>query len=84
MTRLWPDGQMIEVEADASGIPQQFIWWGSSHRVETVAGRWRVDEDWWRVRIWREYFKVATTSGLLVVLFHDLEAGGWCLQRLYD
>ena len=84
MTHLWPDGLSIPVEADTLGVPHRFEWLGQTHRVEIVANRWRVDEDWWRKRIWREYFKLATDSGLLVVVFRDLVGGGWYLQRLYD
>ena len=84
MTHLWPDGLPIPVEADALGVPRRFEWLGQTHKVEIVANRWRVDEDWWRGRIWREYFKLATDTGLLVVVFRDLVGGGWYLQRLYD
>ena len=52
--------------------------------MQTIAKRWRVDVDWWRVRVWREYFKLATGTGLLVVIYRDLLSGGWYLQRLYD
>lgn len=84
MTHLWPDGQPITVETDGLGAPRRFIWLGQTHTVEILANRWRVDEDWWRGRIWREYFKLATDTGLLVVVFRDLVGGGWYLQRLYD
>lgn len=84
MTHLWPDGQPITVETDGLGVPRRFIWLGRTHTVEILANRWRVDEDWWRGRIWREYFKLATDTGLLVVVFRDLVDGGWYLQRLYD
>ena len=84
MTHLWPDGLPIAVESDALGVPQRFTWRGQAHTVEIVANRWRVDEDWWRGRIWREYFKLATDTGLLVVVFRDLVSGGWYVQRVYD
>ena len=83
MTHLWPDGQPIEVQIDALGVPQRFVWLGQAHRVEIVANRWRVDEEWWRGRIWQEYFKLATDTGLLVVVFRDLVEGGWYVQRVY-
>jgi hypothetical protein len=40
--------------------------------------------EWWREGIRRDYFKLTTTTGLLVVIFHDLDTGDWYLQRLYD
>jgi len=34
--------------------------------------------------VWREYFKLTTQTGLLVVIYLDLLNGKWYLQRLYD
>jgi hypothetical protein len=52
--------------------------------VQGIAKRWRVDVDWWRGRVWREYFKLTTHTGLLVILYRDVLTGRWYLQRLYD
>jgi hypothetical protein len=49
-----------------------------------ITRRWRIDVDWWRGRVWREYFKLVTRTGLLVEVYHDLVGGGWFVQRLYD
>ena len=54
------------------------------HPVQAVAKRWRVDQEWWQARIWREYFKLTTKTGLLVIIYRDLLTGDWYLQRLYD
>jgi hypothetical protein len=32
----------------------------------------------------REYVKVATDTGLLCLLYRDLDHGGWFLARIYD
>jgi hypothetical protein len=32
----------------------------------------------------RDYFKLTTTTGLLVIIYHDLIHDAWFLQRLYD
>ena len=84
MSRLWPTGEAIGVMADDSGVPQRLIWQGRPHAVHNVARRWRVDTDWWRGRVYREYFKLTTRSGLLVLIYHDLIADTWFVQRLYD
>lgn len=83
MTRLWPEGQAINVVQEA-GVPTAFIWQGQTHPVSQIARQWRVDVDWWQGRTWRTYYKVTTESGLLVVLFQDLATRTWYLQRLYD
>jgi len=84
MTRLWPIGDPIRVTADPLGTPQSFTWQGRRHPVTRVTRRWRIDVDWWRGRVWREYFKLVTRTGLLVEVYHDLVDGGWFVQRLYD
>lgn len=84
MTRLWPDGQAIDVEQDAQGTLVAFTWAQQRHRVAQLAQQWRVDVGWWRQRAWRAYYKLSTDSGLLVVIYHELPDGGWYLQRLYD
>lgn len=84
MTHLWPEGEPIAVASDDWGAPRAFTWRGRRHQVRTITKRWRVDVDWWQERVWREYFKLATHTGLLVVVYRDLLAGGWYLQRLYD
>jgi len=84
MTHLWPNGEPIAVVSDADGTPCSFEWQGRAHPVTGISKRWRVDNGWWRVRIWREYFKLETETGLLVIVYRDLLTDQWYLQRLYD
>jgi hypothetical protein len=83
MTRLWASGVRIAVERRGGSL-YCFVWEGRTYRVEAVANRWRVDVGWWRLRVWRDYYKLVTAEGLLVVVYHDLLTGRWYLQRLYD
>lgn len=84
MTLLWPEGELINVTSDALALPQTFLWQGQLHPVQQIAKQWREDQGWWKRRVWREYFKVATATGLLVIIYHDLLTESWYLQRLYD
>jgi hypothetical protein len=84
MTRFWPDGIAIVVGVSGTGDPHHFEWEGQEHQVQMVAKRWRVDEEWWMQRLWREYFKVTTDTGFLVIIYQDLLTNRWFLQRLYD
>jgi hypothetical protein len=84
VSRFWPDGLPIVVMCDELATPLAFAWEGHRHVVEQIVERWRVDEGWWRRRVWREYFQLVTRSGLLVLIYHDVRASEWRLQRLYD
>jgi hypothetical protein len=63
-------------------------------RVARVCARWRVESDWWRAPVAREYWKLlledrrpapaGSGSGLLCDVYRDLVDGGWWLSRLYD
>jgi hypothetical protein len=84
MTRLWPEGNPIQVVSEADGLPRAFIWRGRRHIVAGIALRWRVRVDWWAEDVWREYVKLTTTDGLLCTLYRDLCTGEWFCARLYD
>lgn len=84
MTRLFAAGIPVVAVTDQRGELLAFIWHGERHRVESVIDNWRVDVEWWRVRIWRDHYRVTTDTGLLVVLYRDLLDGGWRVQRIYD
>jgi hypothetical protein len=84
MTHLWPAGTPITVEYDDLLAPLAFTWQARPYRVQAVTKRWRLDQGWWQQRVWREYFKLTTTNGLLVIIYRDLLSGAWYLQRVYD
>ncbi len=86
MSRLWPEGEPVAVLANAAAQPVRFTWQGRSHRVAQVQQQWQVDADWWRAegRVKRAYHAVTTSSGLLCVLYQDLESGAWFLAKVYD
>jgi hypothetical protein len=84
MTRLWVDGVVIRVWCTPDGRPMRVRWQGQSHDVKMIANGWRLDLGWWRLRIWRDYYKILTTTGLLMIVYHDLMTDIWYLQRVYD
>ena len=84
MTRLWPEGDAIQVTPGGDGLPVAFLWQGAWHAVASIALRWRVRADWWSDEAWREYVKLTTTDGLLCTLYRDLNTGAWFCARLYD
>ena len=50
--------------------------------VESVADRWRLDDEWWRGRpVSRMYYECLVDGGLRVTVFQDLVTGEWYQQR---
>lgn len=54
---------------------------GPNYRaVEEILEIWRVDDEWWRRPLTRRYLDVVLAGGSHVILFEDLNVGGWFLQ----
>jgi hypothetical protein len=50
--------------------------------VEGVRESWLVEDRWWTdAPVRRRYWEVVTSDGRRMVVFRDLEAGGWFGQR---
>jgi hypothetical protein len=84
MTKLLPSPPTIEVEADANGEPLRLRWRRWHEEVAAVCSHWRVEDDWWRQEVARDYYKVRLADGTLCVVFHDRRQNTWHLQRVYD
>jgi hypothetical protein len=66
------------VRAVASGRPVMV----EGDRVQSVRETWLVEDRWWTQRpVRRRYWEVVTVQGRDLVVFHELERGGWFLQR---
>ena len=85
MTRLLEAPAPVQVEL-AAGIPARVSLGGGRREVERVCARWRVEGDWWRAPVSREYWKLVLGGGgsLLCDLYRDQLTGEWWLSRLYD
>lgn len=86
MTRLWSQGEPVQMQLDPAGAPRAFLWAGAWHPIAHIASRWRAHTGWWtpEAAAWQEYVKLTTADGLLCVLAHDLRSNEWRLVRLYD
>jgi len=95
VTRLLGDPAGIGVELDAIGLPRRVDIPGAGwHEVVAVCARWRVETDWWRAPVTREYWKLGLktkTSGsggtepdVLCDVYRDRTEDRWRLTRVYD
>lgn len=82
MTRLLREHPPIEVEHDADGRLVAIRWNGRREPVE-ACNHWRVEEDWWRDPIARDYHKVVGERWLALIYFDRIDRT-WHLERLYD
>ena len=66
------------VEAAEDGHPETI----DGRAVEAIRESWLIEDRWWTdVPVRRRYWEVVTADGRDLVVYRDLEAGGWFAQR---
>ena len=66
------------VQAGAGGVPSAV----AGKPVEAMREDWVVEDRWWTDRpVRRRYFELVLSDGRNVVVFRDLVAGRWLMQR---
>ena len=68
------------VQINDEGLPVELLRRGKRFRVISVRERWRIDDEWWRNPISREYYALVLEDGRPVILYKDLLGGGWFSQ----
>lgn len=68
------------VVVDASGTPAAVVMGRRTRRVSVVRERWRIDDEWWRRPLSREYVSVVLEDGRFLTLYQDRVEGGWWVQ----
>jgi hypothetical protein len=68
----------VRVRPGVGGIPERV----DEHVISAVRESWLVEDRWWGERpLRRRYWEVISSDGRNLVVFHDLQAGGWFTQR---
>jgi len=49
-------------------------------KIDAILESWRIDDEWWRQTIARNYMEVMLEGGKRMVLFQDLLTGQWFAQ----
>lgn len=70
----------IRVEVDGEGFPALVHLQRRARRVASVRERWRIDDEWWRQPLSREYFALLLEDGKPVTVYRDLLTGDWYIQ----
>ena len=70
--------RVARVRASARGRPETI----DGRRVEAVRESWLIEDRWWTDEpLRRRYWEVVTADGRSLVVYRDLQAGGWYAQR---
>jgi hypothetical protein len=74
----------VEVRVSDRGVPVALRIASGWRAVEEVANTWRVETDWWRKPVRRDYVRCVMSDGECVDVYRDLDSGAWCWVRRYD
>jgi hypothetical protein len=74
----------VEVRVSDQGMPQGLRSGGGWVGVDEVALVWRVETDWWRAPVRRDYVRCLLADGECVDIYRDLLSGAWFWSRRYD
>jgi hypothetical protein len=78
----WPSEQVFPLaEGDTF---TGFVWQGQRHVIDTIVKAWSVECGWWEVQTRRDYYKIRTSSGLLLTIYHEYQADKWLIERIYN
>ena len=70
--------RLARVRAGSDGRPLHV----EGRAVDAVRESWLVEDRWWTdAPLRRRYWEIVTADGRNVVIYRDLEVGGWFAQR---
>jgi hypothetical protein len=75
---------IVEVRTGADGRPVAIGNGSGWVPVAEVVNAWRVETDWWRIPVGRDYVRCLLDDGDCVDLYRDLKTGAWHRERRYD
>jgi len=73
-----------EVRVSSTGEPAALGTLTGWRGVSEIAITWRVETDWWRAPVRRDYVRCLLADGECVDIYRDLETGTWHWSRRHD
>ncbi len=76
-----PEPHPVHVTTDHDGLPRAVVWQERIQDVRSLFEHWRERRRWWAQPIERDYFRLEIENGQIKVIFHDVRADQWYLER---
>jgi hypothetical protein len=87
MRRFAPTRPIEVVTRRGGDEPCALRWRGRTERVAEVEAAWEMAAGWWRTHpeaTRRHYYRLRAASGLLCIVYRDLDSGRWFLEQISD
>ncbi|MBI4318715.1 MAG: hypothetical protein HY675_09510 [Chloroflexi bacterium] len=78
-----PLSTKLTVITGKDGKPAFVIRRGRKERAR-VCNNWRVEDGWWKENVSREYYRLITASGTIMVVYFERDDQGWYLEKIVD
>jgi len=78
-----PRPREIQVTLAPDGVPCALIWSDKVRAVRKVYEHWRERRFWWGEPLRRDYYRLEDVQGRTHVIYYDLVAACWMLDRRY-
>ena len=71
----------IRIDLDQNRIPTYYHPKNGKHlKICVIRERWRIDDEWWREEISRDYFTFILENGMIITVFQNLLSQKWYRQ----
>ena len=84
MTELLAPARPVRVRLDAEGVPTHLESAAGWQAVTRVLNRWRIECDWWRSPVSREYWRLLIDDELAIECYCNRASAEWFVERVYD
>lgn len=72
----------VALQVNDSGHPLYVTDTKGAKKIEKVLDTWRVDDEWWRNSISRNYYELLMEDGSRLIIFNDLSTDKWFSQSV--
>jgi hypothetical protein len=84
MTELLNPARPVRVRLDPEGIPTHLESAAGWQTISRILNRWRIECDWWRSPVSREYWRLLLTEDLALECYCERSTQEWFVERIYD
>src|ERR1700674_2878886 len=83
VTELLAPARPVRVRVDADGVPTHLESAAGWQPVTRILNRWRIECDWWRSPVSREYWRLLIDDDLALECYCNRASAGWFVGRVY-
>lgn len=84
MAKLLEKPEEIRVRTNAGGVPLSLSRDGTREKITAIYEQWKAADQWWGKEMERHYFRVKTSRGLVLDIYHDIGTNNWYLSKIHD